>query len=52
MRYRVWYPDMPEPKPETIVLAETIHGSFKMRWEKVREDALSGYAVVLLEEND
>lgn len=45
-----WTPDKPEPQPDEIVMVEAMDFSWRLPWKQVREDALSGFAVVFLEE--
>jgi hypothetical protein len=50
VKFKVWTTDMPEPEPDEIVSAESMDCSWRLPWKTVREDAISGFTTVFIEE--
>lgn len=50
--YTRWTPDQPEPDPEQKVYIEAMDFSWRLPWKTVREDAISGLAVVYIEDHE
>jgi hypothetical protein len=47
---KVWNPSMPEPDPDELVSVEAMDCTFRLPWSTVRDDAISGFAAVLTED--